>query len=79
MHVALVFHCLAGGGEGLAEHLAAEQLAEAEVLADATEQVFFDGFEAQQGDQFVEHLGHGNLLCKGCRPGHGRGGRRSSG
>ncbi|MDT4861373.1 hypothetical protein FQZ97_959750 [compost metagenome] len=68
VHVALGFHRLAGGGEGLAEHLAAEQLAEAEILADAAEQVFFDGFEAQQGDQFVEHLGHGNLLCKAAAP-----------
>ncbi|MCY1350556.1 hypothetical protein D9M69_367920 [compost metagenome] len=68
MHVALRLHRLAGGRKGLAEHLAAEQLAEAQVLADAAEQVLFDGFEAQQGDQFVEHLGHGNLLCKAAAP-----------
>ncbi|MCY1338606.1 hypothetical protein D9M69_244680 [compost metagenome] len=68
MHVALRLHRLAGGRKGLAEHLAAEQLAEAQVLADAAEQVLFDGFEAQQRDQFVEHLGHDVLLCKAAAP-----------
>ncbi len=67
VHMALRLHRLARRRQRLAQHLAAEQLAEAEVLADAAEQVLLDGFEAQQGDQFVEHLGHGVLLSKARR------------
>jgi len=57
--VARLLDRLAGGGNALAKHLAAEQLAKTEILAAATEQVFLDLFQAQQRDQIVEYLGNG--------------------
>ena len=59
VHVARLLDRLAGGGNALAKHLAAEQLTKTEILAAATEQVFLDLFQAQQRDQIVEYLGHG--------------------
>ncbi len=53
----------------LAEHLPAEQLGKAEVLAGAAEQVFLDAFQGQQVDQGVEYLGHFGILEKGGRTG----------
>ncbi|MCY1559041.1 hypothetical protein D9M68_960340 [compost metagenome] len=58
MHMAIRLDCLAGRRHTLAEHLAAEQLAETQVLTDATKEVLLDGFQAQQGDQFVQYLTH---------------------
>ncbi len=69
MHMALRRHRLAGSGDHLAEHLPAEQLGKAEVLAGATEQVFLDAFQGQQIDQGVEYLGHFGILDKGGRTG----------
>jgi len=58
VHVAGILYRLAGGRQGLAQHLAAIQLAKTQVLAAAAEQVFFNGFEAQQVDQVVQHMTH---------------------
>ncbi|MNL43570.1 hypothetical protein D3C87_1660900 [compost metagenome] len=58
MHMTRLFHRLTGRRQRLTEHLATEQLAKSQVLAAATEQVFFDRFQAQQVDQIIQHLAH---------------------
>ncbi len=58
MHMPRFFNRLTGGRQGLTEHLATEQLAEAQVLATATEQVFLDRFQGQQVDQIFQHVAH---------------------
>ncbi len=59
VYVAIVLHRLAGRRQRLPQDLAAIELAEAEILAHAPEQVLLDGFQAQQSHQVVQYLGHG--------------------
>ncbi|MCY1420420.1 hypothetical protein D9M71_360410 [compost metagenome] len=58
VHVAVLFHGLAGRRERLPQYLPAVQLAKTQVLATPTEQVFLNGFQAQQIDQIVQHMAH---------------------
>ncbi|CAI8705045.1 hypothetical protein EMIT0P265_100142 [Pseudomonas zeae] len=58
MYMARLFNGLTGRRQRLAEHLATEQLTETQILATATEQVFFDRFQGQQVDQIFQHLAH---------------------
>ncbi len=50
---------LRGGGEGLAEHLAAEDGAPAEVLAGAAEEVAVDALEGEEVDEVFQDALHG--------------------
>ncbi|MNZ43296.1 hypothetical protein D3C78_608970 [compost metagenome] len=68
MHMARLFNGLTGRRQRLAEHLATEQLTETQILATATEQVFFDRFQGQQVDQIFQHLAHSDSPhAKHCR------------
>lgn len=62
------------GGQVIGQSLSAasQTVAETEVLADAAEQVFLDGFQAEQGHQFIEHFGHA-VSPSDTRPGRRRG------
>ncbi len=51
-------HRAARGGQCLAKHLTTEDLWRAYVTALATEDVFLDGFEFEQGDQVSETCIH---------------------
>ncbi|MNN56543.1 hypothetical protein D3C81_1714810 [compost metagenome] len=62
MHVAGFFQRLAGRRQRLADHLAAVELTETEVLAHATEQVLFDLLQFQQRYQVVQNLSHAHSL-----------------
>ncbi len=72
VHMPLRCHRLARRRQRLPDHLAAEQLRKAQVLAVATEQVFLDPLQRQQAHQGIECLGHGNFLQAG--PFSGKGG-----
>jgi len=41
------------GRQGLAQHLAAEDIAEAKILAVSPEDVFLDFFKLEKGQQFI--------------------------
>ncbi|MCY1354112.1 hypothetical protein D9M69_404740 [compost metagenome] len=58
MHMARLFNRLTGRRQRLTEHLTTEQLTKTQVLATATEQVFFDRLQRQQVDQIFQHLAH---------------------
>ncbi|MNF56194.1 hypothetical protein D3C84_376760 [compost metagenome] len=58
MHMARLFNRLTGRRQRLTEHLTTEQLTKPQVLAAATEQVFFDRFQGQQVDQIIQHMAH---------------------
>src|SRR5690606_378735 len=61
MRAACAVDRLLRGREGLAEHLAAEYVARADVAALAAEQVVLEAFEGQQFDEFVDYgFGHGD-------------------
>ena len=58
-------HGLIGGRQGLAQHLAAENAAESQILALTAKDIFFDLLQFEQVQQFRQHLvfdanGHGN-------------------
>ena len=58
MHMPRFFYGLAGRRQRLAEHLAAEQLAKAQVLAAAAKEVFLDRLQGQQVHQIFQYLAH---------------------
>ncbi|MNZ38840.1 hypothetical protein D3C78_563220 [compost metagenome] len=59
MHMACIFHRLAGRRQRLADHLTTIELGKAEILTHTTEQVFLDRLQPQQGHQIVQNPSHG--------------------
>jgi hypothetical protein len=54
-----VIHRLGGGGEGLAQDLAAEHIAKPQILGISPVNVFLDFFEFQQCQKFIQYIVNG--------------------
>src|SRR5690606_38403329 len=66
---------LGSRGQRLAQHLAAEQLGKAQILAGAAKQIFLDGFQAQQSHQFIQYLTHQGWVPRKAKKGKDSSGR----
>ena len=59
-----VFHGAAGGDQGLADHLAAEDALPADLWAQAAKEISLQRFEIEDGEQFVESAAHGDPVAR---------------
>jgi hypothetical protein len=54
---------LGGGGQRLSKHLAAEYIAESQILGISPENIFLDFFQLQQRQQFIQHIVNGHAVA----------------